>query len=741
MKFKKICFIFTLICICMGATLFFSGCQSTDNCMITSAESFRISDTYLYTAVSNDTVKFTFYDKIKVSDNCVWSLHLDSAALDSLTINSKTINLEIGDNIYYILVKTTDGKNVKLYTVNVRRKPIYTVTFKNFDSSIFKKVYIEEGLKISEPETKPSREGYIFINWIWDFSKAIESDKIITPKFSPIDYTITYYLNGGVNNPLNPAKYNIENQSLNLYAPTKDGYNFIGWYNNNGCIQNKIEIVESNSLSNIELWARWELIDYTITYILDGGVNSNKNPLSYNIVSPTIILQCPEKNDYVFEGWYTDSQFKGSKITEITSGNFGDISLYAKWYDNYAITYELDGGTNNINNPKFYNIKTVDLQLFEPSKENYVFLGWYNNREFNGMPLTQIDKNINADVILFSKWLLNISTKEDLIGIQNDIYVDCILKNDIDLNGMEWEPIRKYRGIFDGQGFTISNYKITKNYVDINIGFFNSIDGIIKNLKVKDFYISSSRYCCGGLAATMGENSSVINCSAEGTIMSVDKSDSVYVSFGGLIGSMGSNAKIEKSYSNVDLSVDCDYKGNNGGWNGNVYVGGLVGSGRYFSVVINNSYATGNVIVKSSNMQIYAGGLVGCIYGVVEYCYSMSNVKAVNTKSTSYAGALVGYTSKQLQNCFASGNVYAESKEGKNENYVCAGSLVGKCEVNLYLCYYLDKQIIISILMTENGNINSAGICSSFEGIIDYIKKQWDSTIWNINLEAFPTLR
>lgn len=69
---------------------------------------------------------------------------------------------------------------------------------------------------------------------------------------------------------------------------------------------------------------------YTITYNLDGGVNSEYNPVSYDMTSGNIILRNPSKAGHSFEGWYTDVNYT-NKITAIPLGSTGNITLYAKW--------------------------------------------------------------------------------------------------------------------------------------------------------------------------------------------------------------------------------------------------------------------------------------------------------------------------------------------------------------------------------------------------------------------------
>ena len=90
-------------------------------------------------------------------------------------------------------------------------------------------------------------------------------------------YTITYNLNGGVNNPDNPTSYVSDTSKLELKAPSRDGAAFLGWYINSYQIGEEINYVRStfaryqnkkknyiaNNLGNFSVTARWGLIPQT----------------------------------------------------------------------------------------------------------------------------------------------------------------------------------------------------------------------------------------------------------------------------------------------------------------------------------------------------------------------------------------------------------------------------------------------------------------------------------------------
>ncbi len=94
-----------------------------------------------------------------------------------------------------------------------------------------------------------------------------------------------------------------------------------------------------NGDKEITLYAQWELEQYKLSYVLNGGQNNVDNPLDgYNIESETIELKNPTRNGYIFGGWYNNKNFSGSRITSIPSGSTGNKTLYAKWiyYSNFV---------------------------------------------------------------------------------------------------------------------------------------------------------------------------------------------------------------------------------------------------------------------------------------------------------------------------------------------------------------------------------------------------------------------
>ena len=259
-----------------------------------------------------------------------------------------------------------------------------------------------------------SRIGYDFVRWVENgqtISVIHGNDRCnhtLTPVFTPTVYNIQYNLNGGINNPLNPTTYTIESETITLQSPHRDGYNFLGWYTSPTFEpESAVTSIPQGSFGDILIYSKWsEPIIYSVDYVLKKyGVNNPLNPTTYTIEDDDVTLEDPNRIGCSFLGWYTSPTFEPeSAVTSIPQGSFGNKTLYAKWEaEVFTISYTMFGGTNNANNPSSYTVDDI-IELETPTMEGCVFLGWYNNQEWQGEPVTYIDVTLINNINLFASW-------------------------------------------------------------------------------------------------------------------------------------------------------------------------------------------------------------------------------------------------------------------------------------------------------------------------------------------------
>lgn len=166
-------------------------------------------------------------------------------------------------------------------------------------------------------------------------TKNFEIAVTVNRKISKITYVIE-----GENHPDNPSSYE-EGVITKLYEPTREGYRFVGWILEESTL---ITEISAEMIGDVTLTAQWEYIplEFNITYILDGGINHEENPLTY-VEGSKVILNTPSREGYTFKGWLLN----GEIVTEISISQTGDLVLTALWEEIKTVEalYNLNGGS------------------------------------------------------------------------------------------------------------------------------------------------------------------------------------------------------------------------------------------------------------------------------------------------------------------------------------------------------------------------------------------------------------
>ena len=346
--------------------------------------------------VANETTTLSLSPLVTINSRSSWSLSSD--IYGNQTIASKTATLAIGDNTYYALVTSENG-DTQLYTLRIRRRPVYNVIFDVAGGIAVENQQIEEDSFAEEPIT--TKEGYTLVSWNYDFSQPIVENKIITATWKANSYLITYETVGGdIENSTENVVYDSE---FLLAQPTKRGYEFEGWYFDDELVTEGVW----KYTEDITLTARWKAINYRIEYDLDGGIFEDANPTEYTVESDTIVLQNPSKPGYIFTGWTSEDNSQPTLQASIEANSIGNRRFTANWtLDGFSIQYHLNGGINNDENPSAYSVESANIYLKNPTRQGYDFGGWYTNADFSAeTKITTITNGSTGDIELYAQWL------------------------------------------------------------------------------------------------------------------------------------------------------------------------------------------------------------------------------------------------------------------------------------------------------------------------------------------------
>ena len=120
-------------------------------------------------------------------------------------------------------------------------------------------------------------------------------------------------------------------------VPTKEGHGIEGWYYDNNGTETKWNFDTDTVKCTMTLKAKWELSTYSVTLQTDGGtIASGKEVTGYTYGTGAVLPAADDitREGYRFDGWYADSSFSSSPITEISATETGNKTFYAKWTKN-----------------------------------------------------------------------------------------------------------------------------------------------------------------------------------------------------------------------------------------------------------------------------------------------------------------------------------------------------------------------------------------------------------------------
>ena len=135
----------------------------------------------------------------------------------------------------------------------------------------------------------------------------------------------------------------VANEAIeNLPEPSKEAYDFSGWYLDEELTQPLTS--QTIATKNITgLYAKYTPTVYHITYNYNSG--SANNPTTYTVETPTITLVNPTRADYTFTEWSGDATGRSVTIPQGTTGDKTYTANYFKTVTEYTYTGQVKSYT------------------------------------------------------------------------------------------------------------------------------------------------------------------------------------------------------------------------------------------------------------------------------------------------------------------------------------------------------------------------------------------------------------
>lgn len=170
-------------------------------------------------------------------------------------------------------------------------------------------------------------------------------------------------------------------------APTREGYDFIGWTSSVNGVG-----VTSAITQDVTFTATYKVKTYNVNYVDYDNTSISSQTIDYGNVS--IVPSNPIRTGYTFSHW--ESSVIGIDTNSVIKQDVTFTAVYT--INQYNVEFKNEDGT--LIESKIYNYNVLPTCSLTPSKTGYTFIGWYDENN-------NVLSNVNADVVYFPKFEIN----------------------------------------------------------------------------------------------------------------------------------------------------------------------------------------------------------------------------------------------------------------------------------------------------------------------------------------------
>ena len=213
-------------------------------------------------------------------------------------------------------------------------------------------------------------------------------------------YTVTMDTAGG--DPIRPIQYTVESEAFQLPTPVRTGYIFLGWTGEGITEPQKTIEIPQGSTGDRTYTANWQVIEYTIITLLEGG-NAGSSQVYFYTVEQTVTLPTPTRTGYTFLGWTGEGITTPQPNVTIPKGSTGDKTYIENWeLTEYNITMDLNGGSGQ--EKVVYTMTDEDFELPTPTRHGYEFVGWTGEGITTPQTSVKIPKGSTGNKAYTANW-------------------------------------------------------------------------------------------------------------------------------------------------------------------------------------------------------------------------------------------------------------------------------------------------------------------------------------------------
>ena len=284
------------------------------------------------------------------------------------------------------------------------------------------------GTQTNLSATTPQRSGFTFLHWATSadgtgstysaFASFTmpSSNTVLYAQWQAQTGVLYYVANGGTSTESSVSITAASRVTVASGANTqRTGYTFVGWNaaaNGSGVDYNpgsSFTVAQGNNY----LYAQWSAVQYTLTYLANGGSgapSAQSHPFQDEV---NISGTTPSRAGYDFVDWNTAANGSGSGYSSSATFSMpaNNVSVYAQWTPkSYSLSYNVNGGSGTIATQSEQAFSTATITGTEPNLSGFKFVGWNTADDGSGTSYATGSSLVMPanDVVLYAQWVSEI---------------------------------------------------------------------------------------------------------------------------------------------------------------------------------------------------------------------------------------------------------------------------------------------------------------------------------------------
>ena len=209
--------------------------------------------------------------------------------------------------------------------------------------------------------------------------------------------------------------------SVTVTATTNSGYVWLGWYDGETLLTTDLSYTFTMPAGNMTYTAKWIPCSVTLEKNISAAGSVSSLTGMYKL-GESVTITATTNPGYTWLGWYDGDTLLTTDLSYTFSMPAEEKTYIAKWAEyyvtaeknmndagscgiagsNYSITFNLNGGTGTKPATQIGGTATYPTTI--PTRDGYVFAGWYDNQSCTGSPY-DFTQDVAENITLYAKWI------------------------------------------------------------------------------------------------------------------------------------------------------------------------------------------------------------------------------------------------------------------------------------------------------------------------------------------------